>query len=52
MKEKLHIEHQSIRSISPYHVDSLQDGTINQCMNSVCPDDWSPFAGGNLTGRY
>ena len=48
MKERLHISINQLE-LSPYHVDSLQDGTMDSMyQNHVQIMAWSPFAGGKI----
>ncbi len=51
MKKILHISINQLE-LSPYHVDSLQDGN-NELMyqNHVQIMAWSPFAGGKFSTR-
>lgn len=51
MKERLHISINQLE-LSPYHVDSLQDGTMDSMyQNHVQIMAWSPFAGGKFSTR-
>ncbi|HDD0717542.1 TPA: aldo/keto reductase family oxidoreductase [Staphylococcus aureus] len=48
MKERLHISINQLE-LSPYHVDSLQDGTMDSMyQHHVQIMAWSPFAGGKI----